>query len=379
MIQQTNPVDGEQAAMFVDYENLYSVLTAQSSKHTKTGAYGTEILEEVCRYLEEGDDTPTIFGRAYGPFDVLFDTEDAGVPSDLHRLGIEPVYVPSAMQGNTSELELAIEVTDFLRTRSDVETLVLVTGDRPYLPLVRTIREQGCRPLVAAVNPPQTEAYAESELYLDARNLLSQDSREELLANAPEQGPSHNSSNPHPSSQRYERLADDGAQRAIQITEEHFGQYDEVYLTPLLRKLSDVLGPDHDPKALVSELEAAGAARLEKRSGYPYDYTVLIVNEDHPDVQAAEEGQFDTSESDTEPASSASNGVATMDGETQDDLEEESDTFEYDEYAIDEALSSDAEESDTDAPPADGAAPSSDTEDASEDEEVGEPSPGESS
>lgn len=377
MIQHASPVDGEQAAMFVDYENLYSVLTAQSSKHTKTGAYATEILEEVCRYLEEGDDTPTIFGRAYGPFDVLFDTEDAGVPSNLHRLGIDPVYVPSAMQGNTSELQLTIEVTDFLRTRPDVETLVLVTGDRPYLPLVRTIREQGCRPLVAAVNPPQTDAYAESDLYLDARNLLSQDSREELLANAPEQAPSHNSSNPPPSSQRYERLDGDGAQRAIRITQEHFGQYDEVYLTPLLRKLSDILGPDHDPKALVSELEVAGAARLEKRSGYPYDYTVLIVNEDHPDVQAAEDGQFHTSE--TEETSSASNGVVSTDGETPDDLEEEPDTFEYDEYAIDEALSSDGEESDTDAPPADGAETSSDPDDVSEDEDVREPSAGESS
>lgn len=379
MIQQTSPVDGEQAAMFVDYENLYSVLTAQSSKHTKTGAYATEILEEVCRYLEEGDDTPTIFGRAYGPFDVLFDTEDAGVPSDLHRLGIEPVYVPSAMQGNTSELQLAIEVTDFLATRSDVETLVLVTGDRPYLPLVRTIREQGCRPLVAAVNPPQTDAYAESDLYLDARNLLSQDSREELLANAPEHGPSHNSPNPHPSSQRYERLDDEGAQRAIQITQEHFGQYDEVYLTPLLRKLSDVLGPDHDPKALVSELEAAGAARLEKRSGYPYDYTVLIVNNDHPDVQAVDDGQFHTTETGTEETSSASNGVASTDGEIPEDPEGDSDTVEYDEYAIDEALSSDGKESNTEAPPTDDADASSDADDASEDEEVREPSTGDSS
>jgi hypothetical protein len=46
-----------------------------------------------------------------------------------------------------------------------------------------------------------------------------------------------------------------------------------------------VLGPDHDPKSLISRLEEAGAVRLEKRNGYPYDYTVLIMHEDHPDVQ----------------------------------------------------------------------------------------------
>ena len=82
------------------------------------------------------------------------------------------------------------------------------------------------------------------------------------------------------------------ARETIEITEEHFGQYDEVYLTPLLRKLSDVLGEQHDPKSLVSELEAAGAVRLEKRDGYPYDYTVLIVNEDHPGVQEIQDDYY---------------------------------------------------------------------------------------
>jgi hypothetical protein len=83
------------------------------------------------------------------------------------------------------------------------------------------------------------------------------------------------------------------ALRTIAITEEHFGQYDEVYLTPLLRKLSDILGPEHDPKSLISELEEAGAVRLEKRNGYPYDYTVLIVHNDHPDVQEVQENYYE--------------------------------------------------------------------------------------
>jgi hypothetical protein len=65
------------------------------------------------------------------------------------------------------------------------------------------------------------------------------------------------------------------------------------------------MGSDKDPKSLVSELEAAGAARLEKRNGYPYNYTVLIVNDDHPDVQdvheeSAQESTSNTSETATE-------------------------------------------------------------------------------
>lgn len=324
--------------MFVDYENLYSVLTSQSSKAKKTGEYASEILDEVIRYLEEGDDTPTIYGRAYGPFDVLLDAEDAGVPSSLHRMGIQPAYVPSAMQGNTSEIQLTVEVTQFLNERSDVRTVVIVTGDRPYLPLVRTIREQGCRVLVASVNPPHSAPYAENDLYLDARNLLSRDSREDLLANAPQKGNGYDSSTRRsaPFSKRHERIENPVALRTIKITEEYFGQYEEVYLTPLLRKLSDTLGPDHDPKALVSELEAAGAVRLEKRDGYPYDYTVLIVNDDHPDVQEVRNAR---SAQPPEPQADSTDSESVSHEET-DDPAPSSDYEEYDEYAIDEALSS---------------------------------------
>lgn len=331
--------------MFVDFENLYSVLTSQSSKNSKTSEYATEILDEVRRYLEEGDDTPTIYGRAYGPFDVLLDTEDSGVPANLHRLGIDPSYVPAAMQGNTSEIQLTIEVTRFLNDRPDVETVVLVTGDRPYLPLVRSIREEGRRALVAAVNPPQTDRYLESDVYLDARNLLSEHSRKDLLANAPENGRNYDETQ-SPSSRRHESLTNPMARRAIEITERHFGQYEEVYLTPLLRKLSDVLGPDHDPKALVSELEAAGAVRLEKRSGYPYDYTVLIVHDDHPDVEEAREEiasapREDTASSgepDTYDDSSEAPSVA------EDGPNEAYEPYDYDEFAIDDALSSKTDE-----------------------------------
>ncbi len=331
------------AAMFVDYENLYSVLTSQSSKNAKTSELATEILGEVQRYLEEGDDTPTVYGRAYGPFDVLLDTEDSGVPAELHRHGISPSYVPSAMQGNTSEIELTVEVTQFLHERSDIQTIVLVTGDRPYLPLVRTIREQGYRALIAAVNPPQTDRYVESDLYLDARNLLNSDSREDLLANAPQNGRDYDASS---SSKRYEELTNPAARQAIEITEEHFGQYEEVYLTPLLRKLSDILGPDEDPKALVSTLEAAGAVRLEKRSGYPYDYTVLIVHDDHPEVQAVQSSPRMSSSSVSDPADETDESSAPADPNTDDSATDAYESYDYDEYAIDEAISADAEASD---------------------------------
>jgi hypothetical protein len=156
---------------------------------------------------------------------------------------------------------------------------------------------------VAAVTPPpagSTPSLGEDDAYLDARNLLSQSSRDDLtVSDRRDRSASRSRSGgrrPSASSRqeqttgaaakrRYRSIDNPMARRTVEVTEEHFGQYEEVYLTPLLRKLSDVLGEQHDPKSLVSELEAAGAVRLEKRDGYPYDYTVLILNQDHPDVQ----------------------------------------------------------------------------------------------
>ena len=73
---------------------------------------------------------------------------------------------------------------------------------------------------------------------------------------------------------------------AIEVIERHFGHYDEIYLTPLLRRLSEEIGDveGHDPKSLVADLEECGAVRLERRRGMPYDYTVLLVNAAHPAV-----------------------------------------------------------------------------------------------
>ncbi|MFB6232060.1 MAG: NYN domain-containing protein [Salinibacter sp.] len=315
-----NTAQAKRAAMFIDYDNLHRILKSQSGPDNSPDEFAIEIFDEVSRYLEEGDDAPTVFARAYGRFGMLPDNSQA--PSVLHRRGIEPVHVPAAMQDNTAEIRLTMDLTQFLVERPGIQTLVIVTGNRPYLPLVRRIREQGRRPLVAAVNPPQTSdtpAFAEDNQYLDARNLLSQDFREALLANAPESGAAYtqakDSSNPPP--QKYKSLTNPVARRAIEITEEHFGQYDEVYLTPLLRKLSDILGSDHDPKSLVSELEAAGAARLEKRNGYPYNYTVLIVNDDHPDVQDVHDEQASSSAAST-TATETNGSYDTADAPTDD-------------------------------------------------------------
>ena len=312
MMTREAPYDGPaaqtqdyHAAVFVDYENLYAGLQRRLDRHTAPGDHVKEALEELRRYLFEDGGTQPVLIRAYADFGVLSSETNTPIERDLYQLGVQTRYVPTLVQQNASELHLCVEAVDVLHRRPDVSTFVVVTGDRSYTPLVQMLRSYGRRVLVVTLDlPPSTGRSVEDDVQFDLLNLLSEEARRALLtrtrssssssisssASSPHAGPSADAEAPPapqqaPPSVDFDDLTDAIFYRTLEVAEEHFGQYDEVYLTPLLRKLSEVLGPRHDPKSLISALEAAGAVRLEKREGYPYDYTVLIVHSDHPDVQ----------------------------------------------------------------------------------------------
>ena len=286
---------GAQAALFIDYDNLHHVISAQNPGDQYPDEYAAEIFDELRYYLRDRAGLQLTIERAYADFGAL-DGDGQFVQRALHFDGIEPRFVSSALQKNASELTLCIDATDAVVQRGDLSMVVVLTGNRAYLPLARRLAEYGCQLLVASIFPPQEDdvpRFAQDDLFMDARSLLSDASRRALLNGdyepSDEQVPYRKNK---PSPEEYAELDDPMIQRTIEITEDYFGQYDEVYLTPLLRKLSDVLGPKHDPKALISDLEEAGAVRLEKRNGYPHDYTVLIVHDDHPNVRHVRNGTY---------------------------------------------------------------------------------------
>ena len=268
------------AAIFVDYDNLYSVLARQLADADDPGTFITDIIEELQRYLAGQDQRETSIITAYADFDQL--PNGQALKRSLYLLGADPQFAPARLQRNASEVQLCVDAMSTLLTRPDVRTFAVVTGDRPYLPLVQQFRRHGRDTFVVTLTPPASPAElppAEDDFFLDARNLLSESLRQRL---------GQSSSLPRPSTRdttAHRTVDSEALLQTLEIIEEHFGQYDEVYLTPLLRKLSELLGPDADPKSLISQLEQAGAVWLEKRRGSPYDYTVLIVDERHPDVQ----------------------------------------------------------------------------------------------
>jgi uncharacterized LabA/DUF88 family protein len=275
------PISGH-SALLIDYQNLYYYLKSRL-EDGNPGEHMIEFLQNVRGFFaDEGN--PVAVARAYADFSGL-DDHTRHVQRALYLLGVAPVFVPSTMHRNTTDLQICIDALELHVERPDLNTVVIVSGDRDYVPLIQALQQRGKDVVLVAFREHLSarlfefveagdQMDADQFLSEHARNMLSDDPHAE---EKPDLQTTFNDATELPFPIDYE---------ALRIIEEYFGQYDEVYLTPLLRKLSEVLGDieDHDPKSLIGDLEDSGAVRLERRRGMPYDYTVLIVNRQHPAV-----------------------------------------------------------------------------------------------
>lgn len=305
------------AAVLIDYQNLYYFLKNRLQYPAQPGESAVEMIENIRGHLS-GMSLQLAEGFAYADFAGL-DEHIRHVQRALYLNGIQPFYVPSTMHRNTTDLQLAIDALTVCR---DVGTIVMVSGDRDYAPVVKTLLAGGKRVVMVAFRDHLSSHLLDNTgagEYIDAAELLSDEARQYLVDDVEVRTPDAKTEFNDPTDPPY-----DIDMEALEIIERFFGQYDEVYLTPLLRKLSDEMGEleDHDPKSLIGDLEDCGAVRLERRRGMPYDYTVLIVNVQHPAVLEIKEELSDIEREDYSGDGSNFDGTS---------FESEYDEFEYEE------------------------------------------------
>ena len=273
------PTAGAQAAALIDYQNLHHYLKSRLDGNGSTADLAGVLLRSLRDRLA-GDDVRLVRGRAYADFGGL-DDHTRHVQRSLYLHGIEPVYVPATMHRNTTDLQLAVDAVEMRDRHPEVGTFVLLAGDRDYAPVVAALVAHGRRVIVVGFKEhlsPYLLEHTEGGEFIDAAALLPDDALQPEVEVGTAIRTTEFAETQDPA---YEIDYD-----ALEVIEKFFGQYEEIYLTPLLRRLSDEIGEvdGHDPKSLVSDLEECGAARLERRKGMPYDYTVLLVNAEHPAV-----------------------------------------------------------------------------------------------
>lgn len=278
----------QQAALFLDYENLYLSAGNRLRSRTQADDLIFELIDETRRFLIKEAEARAGLIYAFADFSALGQA-GAYLPRLLTYRGVTPRFASTALQRNATEHHLCVETAEVLCTRSDIDVYVILTGDRHYLPLVHMLRRHGKEVFVVSLEKPTFEEQhlpLEEHVFMDAVYLLSESSLEHIAPGGTEEaGGEVVQERASREGVEYSVVEEPIALRTLEIIEEYFGQYDEVYLTPLLRKLSELLGNEtYDPKTIINDLEAANAVWLEKRRGFPYDYTVLLVDGEHPDV-----------------------------------------------------------------------------------------------
>ena len=126
------------SAFFIDFENFYYTLTDQFQMSTTSANESSatligEALDRVHRSLGE-----FVIRMAFADW-----TELSGPKRELQRMGIRTMDVLSTKHKNSADIELSLSVQEIVLTREDVRSIVIVAGDRDYMPIALRIRERG--------------------------------------------------------------------------------------------------------------------------------------------------------------------------------------------------------------------------------------------
>ncbi len=146
MIKSSNR-SGEDVAVYIDFENIY--ISVRNRYDTNPNF---ESVMDLCS--EYGRVT---IARAYADW-----YRYPRVTNALYANGIEPIYVPtyhynrdSGRVGkaikNSVDMHLCIDMMKTLYAYPNIQTYVLVTGDRDFIPLINAVRQLGKRTVVIGV------------------------------------------------------------------------------------------------------------------------------------------------------------------------------------------------------------------------------------
>jgi len=284
----------QNAIILIDSPNVVRVTSELMGDSRQAADYVHRLVEELRNYVSRHLGLNVV--RTIS-FSTISGEQSIGqdIRSDLLANGIEQRVIYTAEGDYASSIELALEASRIFHSSADIGSFIVLSGDRWYVPLAQHIRRNGRSVVIASLETPTTAEQVPSDLaecFFNARTLLQKAGGAEtngLSSSGESMDQLGEESTDSQRPEQTETIEDGIARQAMEIIEMHFGQYREVYLTPLLRKLSELLEEEDEPKTVINYLEECGAVWLEKRRGFPHNYTVLLVNSEHPDVTEIKE------------------------------------------------------------------------------------------
>ncbi len=124
-------------AVFIDFENLAIGMERSSSGRKRKVPMRFEMSKVLERLVEKGRIASK---RAYADWARFEDYR-----LTLHELGIELTEIPErGMTGkNSADIRLVVDAMELSYTKSHIDTIVVVSGDSDFTPLVSQLKENG--------------------------------------------------------------------------------------------------------------------------------------------------------------------------------------------------------------------------------------------
>ncbi|MCB9878082.1 MAG: NYN domain-containing protein [Planctomycetes bacterium] len=316
------------AAVFVDFENLFlSLKNREELSGLRIRELSLGILEQLKQRLHR-DKAPMVLGRSYAAFDTYPGME---VAHDLALMGFDPQYVLVGHAGkNSADVQLACDVCRVLYRRPDIDAIVIVSGDRDFIPIARQVLEENRELRVVAI-PDSTSGDLRmrvgADRFWNALDLIDKGQRgaepsplpaangaaDAPAAVAPEvpAGPAEAAAVADevparaaivghiPVTWRTDELPrdadiDERLQQCVDLIQRAQVRHgsSEVWLSPFLKgpmsqHFSGLVHPER--RALINELRHRGVIRIEERENQYADhpYSVIVLDENHPMVREA--------------------------------------------------------------------------------------------
>ena len=297
-------VNKDYAALFIDFENIFHYIRKRTVDSERAHDLVLELIQDLRKKLSADYDQICIVQYAYADFEQI----EVNAQGQLFLLGVETRNVVGTEHKNAADMRLCIDVMETMYTREEIGTFVLMAGDRDYIPVLQHLRKHAKTVQVVAFkeNISGDLLTLVGEGYIDAFSCLGKVSQSELevgqerlnqyfelraeasneqavqIAEARASGKIA-----HVAFEKAKRLNDKDSLIALEVMLHNFGDKPEVWFTPYLNKLRNALQhlAEYERKAIVTTLEMSGEIKVEKRRGEPHDYSVIVVNWDHPDVR----------------------------------------------------------------------------------------------
>ncbi len=291
------------AALFIDFENIFHYIRKRTVDSERAQDIVLELIQDLRKTLGEKFAQSVIVQYAYADFEQI----DVNAQGQLFLLGVETRNVVGTEHKNAADMRLCIDVMETMYTRDEIDTFVLMAGDRDYIPVLQHLRKHAKTVQVVAFkeNISGDLLTLVGDGYIDAFTCLGKVSQSELEVGQ-ERLKEYFEQRAEASNEQAFQIAearatgkmaqtnfekpkrlDKDALVALEVMLHNFGDKPEVWFTPYLNKLRNALQhlAEYERKSLVTTLEISGAIKVEKRRGEPHDYSVIVVNWDHPDVR----------------------------------------------------------------------------------------------